>query len=91
MKGRNTKSEYALLRERVRAKSDSGERKESDDLSRALELPQFDSLDIVELIMIFEESAPRGVEIEPLRDVRGLLRLLKTLEFQEERRNRNRE
>jgi len=41
--------------------------------------------------MIFEESAPRGVEIEPLRDVRGLLRLLKTLEFQEERRNRNRE
>jgi hypothetical protein len=32
MKGRNTKSEYALLRERIQGKIDSGELKETHDL-----------------------------------------------------------
>jgi acyl carrier protein len=91
MRGRNTKSEDAILRERIQAEIDSGELKESDDSSIAFKVLHFDSLDIVELMMILEEAAGRGVEAEPQRDVGDLLRLLKTLEFREQRRNRNRE
>jgi len=88
-KGRSAKSEYTLLRERIQAGLSSGELKESDDLSCALKVLHFDSLETVELIMSFEEFEERGIEIEPLRDVRDLLRLLKTLEFQEWRRNKH--
>ena len=91
MKGRNTKFEDALLRERIQAKIDSGELKESGHLSSALNMEQFDSLETVELTMALEESPQWGVEIKPLRDVLDLSRLLKTSEFQEQRRNRLRD
>lgn len=39
--------------------------------------------------MILEEHAERGMEVGPQRDVRDLLRLLKMLEFQEEKRKRD--
>lgn len=74
-----TEPDHIALRRKIQKRLDSGKLTEDSPASKVI-----DSLDSIELDMEAEEL---GLTPEPGHTVKDLLRLLKTVEFQRERRS----